>query len=364
MVLSTLQKYAERELTNAYLLELDYKDEFPHAVLEALYGDVGLHLLFIPEEFDGMGGGAYDIYRVSEVMAGIDLGIGTGVLATFLGSDPITVGGTPEQQANWMGRIAEEGILVAYGATEPQAGSDLGSLKTKAVPVVEDGKVVGYKISGRKQWISNGAVATLYTILANAPGGPTWFVVEKGAEGFSQGKPEDKHGIRASNTAALFLEEVYVPLDSLVGLVEGQGLVQAQAVFGYTRLMVAAFGLGEVDIAAAAAKGSAPDTNTDRMSPRWIEFMRFQIDRNRALYEEALPGVALLHADGRFAIGGAAELYRAILDDIEEHGYDVFSRRAHTDGWEKLRSLPGIWWRARLGYAGRQSAVGGPPEQP
>ncbi|HSN73658.1 MAG TPA: acyl-CoA dehydrogenase family protein [Anaerolineae bacterium] len=243
-VLTTLHKYADKKLTNEFLLELDHKDEFPQDVLDELYQDIGLHLLFIPEEMDGMGGGAYDIYRVSEAMAGIDLGIATGVLATFLGTDPITVGGTPEQQQRWMGRIAEEGLLVAYGATEPQAGSDLGSLKTKAVPVLEDGQVVGYKISGRKQWISNGAVATLYTILANAPGGPTWFVVEKGAEGFSQGKAEDKHGIRASNTAALFLEEVYVPVDSLVGGVEGQGLVQAQAVFGYTRLMVAAFGLG------------------------------------------------------------------------------------------------------------------------
>ena len=69
-------------------------------------------------------------------------------------------------------------------------------------------------------------------------------MVERGAEGFSQGKPEDKHGIRASNTAALFLEDVYVDADRLVGGVEGQGLAQAQAVFGYTRLMVAAFGLG------------------------------------------------------------------------------------------------------------------------
>jgi alkylation response protein AidB-like acyl-CoA dehydrogenase len=246
-VITTLHKYAEKKLTNEYLLELDHNDEFPQEVLDELYQDIGLHLLFIPEELGGMGGGAYDIYRVSEVMASIDLGIATGVLATFLGSDPITVGGTPEQQANWMGRIAEEGLLVAYGATEPQAGSDLGSLKTKAVPVVDadgSGKVVGYKLSGRKQWISNGGVATLYTILANAPGGPTWFVIERGAEGFSQGKREDKHGIRASNTAALFLEDVYVPAEDLVGLVEGQGLAQAQAVFGYTRLMVAAFGLG------------------------------------------------------------------------------------------------------------------------
>ncbi|MFN8499611.1 MAG: acyl-CoA dehydrogenase family protein, partial [Anaerolineae bacterium] len=149
MILSTLQEYAERELTPEYLLELDYKDEFPTRVLEDLYGpNVGLHLLFIPEEYGGLGGGAYDIYRVSEAMAAIDLGIATGVLATFLGTDPITVGATEEQKKLWMGRIADEGLLVAYGATEPQAGSDLGSLTTKAVAVEEDGKIVGYKING------------------------------------------------------------------------------------------------------------------------------------------------------------------------------------------------------------------------
>jgi alkylation response protein AidB-like acyl-CoA dehydrogenase len=246
MMLSTLNKYAGRKLTPAYLLELDCKDEFPHKVLEELYdpAQLGLHLLFIPEEYGGLGGGAYDIYRVSEVMAGIDLGVATGVLATFLGSDPITVGGTPEQQKYWMGKVAEEGLLIAYGATEPQAGSDLASLVTRADPVDEDGKLSGYRLNGRKQWISNGGVADLYTVLAVAPGGPSWFILERGAAGFTQGKPEDKHGIRASNTAALYLDDVFVPADHLVGGVEGQGLIQAQAVFGYTRLMVGAFGLG------------------------------------------------------------------------------------------------------------------------
>jgi alkylation response protein AidB-like acyl-CoA dehydrogenase len=133
---------------------------------------------------------------------------------------------------------------MAYGATEPQAGSDLAALVTKAIPVQDNGTVKGYKISGRKQWISNGGVADIYSILANAPGGPSWFVVERGAEGFQSGKPEDKHGIRASNTAALFLEDVYVPADRLLGGAEGHGLADAQAVFGYTRLMVGAFGLG------------------------------------------------------------------------------------------------------------------------
>lgn len=244
-ILSTLNKYAEKKLTPEFLLKLDHEDRFPNEVLADLYNNIGLHLVFIDEEDDGLGGGAYDVYRVSEAMAGIDVGIATGVLATFLGADPIVVGGTPEQKHYWMSRIANEGLLVAYGATEPQAGSDLAQLKTKAVPVLnEDGTVKGYNITGRKQWISNGGVAEIYTILAAAPGGPSWFVVEKDAPGFTKNKPEDKHGIRASNTAALFLEDVYVDADRLMGGVEGQGLAQAQAVFGYTRLMVAAFGLG------------------------------------------------------------------------------------------------------------------------
>ncbi len=243
MVISTLRDYAERELKPERLLALDRDNEFPEQVGRDLYQELGLHLLFLPEEYGGMGGGAFDIYRVSEVLAAIDLGIATSVLATFLGTDPIVVGGTPEQKQRWMGRIAQEGLLVAYGATEPQAGSDLTSLKTTAVPIEVDGKP-HYKINGAKQWISNGGVASIWTILAQAPKGGSWFVVEKGTPGLTPGKHEDKHGIRASNTTPLYLEDVIVPAENLVGGVEGQGFAQAQAVFGYTRLMVAAFGLG------------------------------------------------------------------------------------------------------------------------
>jgi len=243
MIISTLRDYAERELKPERLLELDRLNEFPEQVHRDLYGDIGLHLLFIPEEFGGMGGGAHDIYRVSEVLARIDLGIATSILATFLGSDPITVGGTPEQKTKWMGRIAEGGLLVAYGATEPQAGSDLTSLKTRATPIVHEGRP-SYALDGQKQWISNGGVAAMWLILADAPGGASWFVVERGTPGLTPGKHEDKHGIRASNTTALFLDNVIIPAENLVGGVEGLGFAQAQAVFGYTRLMVASFGLG------------------------------------------------------------------------------------------------------------------------
>ncbi len=242
----SLKEFAKKRLPDQELIALDARDECPLEIVRHMCSPekLGIQLLFIPEEYGGFGGGAFDVYCVCEEMARIDLGIATAVLATFLGSDPITVGATPEQKKLWLSRIAEEGLLFAYGATEPDAGSDLGALQTTADRVEKDGRVVGYKINGSKQWISNGGIAGAYSVLANTVAGPSWFIVERGAAGFTQGKPEDKHGIRTSNTAALSFSDVYVDADRLVGGVEGQGLLQAQAVFGYTRLMVAAFGLG------------------------------------------------------------------------------------------------------------------------
>ncbi len=244
--LKSLKEFAKKRLPDETLIELDERDECPIEIVRDMCSPdkLGIQLLFIPEEFGGMGGGTFDVYCICEEMARIDLGIATSVLATFLGSDPITVGATPEQKKIWLSRIADEGLLFAYGATEPEAGSDLGALRTTADPVLQDGRVAGYKINGNKQWISNGGVAGAYTVLANTPSGPSWFIVEKGAKGFTHDEPEDKHGIRLSNTAALAFNDVYVDADRLIGGIPGQGLIQAQAVFGYTRLMVAAFGLG------------------------------------------------------------------------------------------------------------------------
>ena len=101
-----------------------------------------------------------------------------------------------------------------------------------------------------------------------------------------------------------------------------------------------AFGLSEEDVEAG------------RVDNRWRAFMRFQIARARRLYQEALPGVALLHRDGRFAIAAAGELYRGILDQIEANDYNVFTRRAALGAAGKLRRLPGIWLRARMAKRG------------
>lgn len=245
MVLETLRKIERDRLSLETRLEMDREGDFPEELIRFMLGpDIGLHLIFIPEEYGGLGASAVQIARISEEMAKIDMAIATSFLAICLGMDPIRVAGTEEQKEKYIRRIAEEGLIVGYGITEPEAGSNVQALKTKAERVLDDkGNIKGYKMNGQKQFITNGGVADLFTILADTPDGPSFFIVEKGAGGLSAGKHEDKHGIRASNTASLTLEDVYVPAEDLIGGAEGLGLKQANRVFGYTRLMVATFGL-------------------------------------------------------------------------------------------------------------------------
>jgi alkylation response protein AidB-like acyl-CoA dehydrogenase len=318
LTLEAIREFAAERLPDEKLLELDHDDEFPVEIVRDMCGDaLGIQLLFIEEAYDGMGGGAYDVYRVCEEMARIDLGVATGVLATFLGSDPIVFGGSEEQKKRWLTRIANEGLLMAYAATEPEAGSDLGALRTTASPVLEDGETVGYRINGGKQWISNGGFADLYSVLALAPGGPSWFVVEKGADGLNPGHPEDKHGIRASNTAAISFDDVRVGVADLVGDVEGQGLTQAQAVFGYTRLMVAAFGLGAgwaaldraIPYSVERIQGGTPLAEKSGYTHKLIVPHAVRLEASRAFIEETAERIDA--GEGTLNTEGAISKYLA-----------------------------------------------------
>ena len=246
IVLDTLGLVRKRLLPKEKILELDKKEEFPEDIIREMMGpDIGLQLLFIPEEYGGMGGGARDSCALTREMAKICLGVATAFFAIQLGADPIMFAATEEQKEKWLGKIAEGDALVAYAVTEAEAGSNLAALKTKAQPVRnDDGQITGYVITGTKQFISNGGYADFITVLAKTEEGPTFFIVEKGMEGFHQGKGEEKHGIRASNTSPLTFTDVFVPVENLLGGVPGNGLKQANLVFGHTRLMVAAMGLG------------------------------------------------------------------------------------------------------------------------
>lgn len=246
LIVDTLKDFTDRNTPLGRRMQWDETDTCPADVVRAMLGpEVGLHLPFIPAEYGGMGGGAYDIYRLSCEFAQIDLGLATSMLAVALGTDPIRVGCTPAQKERWLPRIAGEGLIVAYAVTEPEAGSNVQNVQTQARRITDaDGKVTHYSLTGVKQFISNGSIADLYTVLAKAPDGPSFFIVERGTHGLTPGKHEIKHGIRLSDTAQVLFDDVVVPADQLIGGKEGEGLRQANEVFGFTRLMVAAFGLG------------------------------------------------------------------------------------------------------------------------
>jgi alkylation response protein AidB-like acyl-CoA dehydrogenase len=251
MVLDTVSQLKKRLLTKERILEFDRKEIFPEDVIREMLGpEIGLQLLMIPEAYGGLGGGARDSCAITREMAKICLGITTAFFAIQLGADPLIVGATEEQKKKWLGKIAAGEALVAYAVTEPDAGSNVAALKTKAEPVTDAaGRITGYRINGNKQFISTGGYADFITVLADAPEGPTFFVMEKDTPGYQRGKGEEKHGIRASNTSPLTFSDAFVPLENLIGGVPGQGLKQANAVFGYTRLMVASMALGGGDAA-------------------------------------------------------------------------------------------------------------------
>ncbi len=344
MMLDALGEFVAHSLTPAMQLQLDHDDVCPEDIVRAMSdpNTLGVQLVFVPEAYGGMDGGAFDSYRVCEVMARHDIGLATAVFATFLGSDPILFGATEAQKQRWLGAIAEQGLVFAYGATEPEAGSDLGAMKTTAARIEQDGVITGYRINGAKQWISNGSIADVVTILARTPDGPSWFVVPRETPGLTAAHPEDKHGLRLSNTAALFLDDVEVPADHLVGEVEGKGLIQAQQVFGYTRLMVAAFGLGggweALDRAIAYSlerkQGGSPLAEKQGFTHKLIVPHAVRLEAARSYVEETADridrGLGLdgaLNTEGAIAKLMATEAGNAAADAaIQAHGGYGYTR--------------------------------------
>ncbi len=312
MVLDTIGQLKKRLLTKEKIFEYDQKEIFPEDTIREMLGpEIGLQLLMIPEEYGGMGGGARDSCAATREMAKICLGITTAFFALQLGADPLIVGGTAEQKEKWLGQIAEGNALVAYAVTEPDAGSNVVAIKTKADPVTNDtGEIIGYNINGNKQFISTGLYADFITVLANTPEGATFFVMEKGTEGYSAGKGEEKHGIRASNTSPLTFTDAFVPVENLIGGIPGHGIKQASKVFGYTRLMVAAMALGGAEAALAIAIPYAKER---------IQFKTSLSEKQGYTHKLIIPHVVRLAAADAF-VAEVAERLDAGGHDLEVEG--------------------------------------------
>ncbi|MBM3439569.1 MAG: acyl-CoA dehydrogenase [Bacteroidetes bacterium] len=204
-------------------------------------GELGLLGTSAPEEFGGLGKDFITSTIVNEALGG-GHSFSVAIAAhTGIGTLPILYFGTPEQKAKYIPKLASGEWKGAYGLTEPNSGSDALSAKTTA-RLSEDGK--HYILNGQKCWITNGGFADVYTVFAKIDGKDfTAFIVERGAEGFSQGPEEKKMGIKGSSTVQLYFQDCKVPVENLLGEI-GKGHVIAFNILNIGRLKLCAAAIG------------------------------------------------------------------------------------------------------------------------
>lgn len=213
--------------------------------------DIGFCSLEIPEEYGGMGQDYYTVVAVYEELAKVDAGFATAVAASGLGLKPILQHGNEAQKKLYAEYLTGERVskkapcsgYCAFCLTEPDAGSDASNSKTVARKVGDE-----YIIDGTKCFITNGGVASVFTVFAvtdktKGVKGISAFIVERDREGVSIGKEEDKMGIRLSNTTEVIFQDVHIPADHLVGE-EGKGFIYAMQTLDLARPMVAALSVG------------------------------------------------------------------------------------------------------------------------
>jgi len=221
----------------------DRTAEFPIEILRKAQ-QIGLIGLNIPEAYGGAGASVLDECIVAEELAYGCSGISTAMNINNLASLPISLGGSEQQKAYWLGeRMVGKGEFAAYCVTEPAAGSNVVGMQTRA-----ERRNGHYVLNGSKTFISNASYADFYTVFAvTTPGaghrGISCFVVERNSPGLSVSKPFDKLGQRAADTAQITFENVEVPAENMLGA-EGSGFLLAMRVFDHSRPPTAAGAVG------------------------------------------------------------------------------------------------------------------------
>ncbi|MBI4283337.1 MAG: acyl-CoA dehydrogenase family protein [Chloroflexi bacterium] len=213
--------------------ELDENEEFPWDIIKDL-ANSDLFRIFIPEEYEGLGGGCLDLCLVVEELSRVCAAVAVSYAAVDLGVTPLLEYGTEKQKRKYLPDVAAGKRLAAFALTEPTAGSDASAIRTTAERVSG-----GYLLNGTKQFITNGGEAELYTVIAltdQARGarGASAILVEKDTPGFSFGRKEKKLGIRASATRELIFKNCLVPEENIIGK-EGMGFIVTMRLFDKSR---------------------------------------------------------------------------------------------------------------------------------
>lgn len=303
---AALQQVA-REMANEHLMpraaQVDAEHEFPQESLDAVVR-AGLHAVGIPERFGGQGGDILASVVVAEELARACATTQQVAGGNELFAWPLLLGGSQDLCARYLPPLGAGTQLGAFALTEPEAGSDVGALSTRARPV--DG---GWRVKGTKRWITNAGRADVYVLFAKTDPeagarGISAFVLEAGDEGLAIGGLERKMGLRGSPTAELYLDDVFLPTDRLIGE-PGQGLQLALSTLDRTRVVVAAQAVGIAQGALDYATGYVRQ--------------RQQFGKPIATFQ----GVQFMLADMQIAIRAARALTYGAAVEAEEASADM-----------------------------------------
>ncbi len=283
--------------------ELDEKGEFPWDIMDTL-AQSDFFGLYIPEEYGGFGRGGFELVLVIEELSRACLGVSTTFAANALGTYPILLYGSKEQKERYLPDIALGKRLVAFALTEANAGSDASGVQTTA-------RLEGneYVLNGTKQWITNGGDAEIYTVIAmtdksKGARGASAFIVEKGTDGFSFGKKENKMGIRSSSTTELIFEDCRIPKENIIAR-QGMGFVVAMKTLDKSRIGVGAQGVGVAQGALEAAASYAKERHQFGHSIISIQAVQHMLADMATRIEAAR---ALVYAVSKFIDTGAKDV--------------------------------------------------------
>ncbi|MFB7637059.1 acyl-CoA dehydrogenase family protein [Streptomyces sp. NPDC056149] len=252
MLRESVRSLAEAKIA-PFAAAVDEEARFPQEALDALVAN-DLHAVHVPEAYGGAGADALATVIVIEEVARVCASSSLIPAVNKLGSLPVILSGGEELKKKYLAPLAQGDAMFSYCLSEPDAGSDAAGMKTKAV---RDGDF--YVLNGVKRWITNAGESEFYTVMAvtdpeKRSKGISAFVVEKGDEGVSFGAPEKKLGIKGSPTREVYLDNVRIPADRMIGD-EGTGFATAMKTLDHTRITIAAQALGIAQGALDYAKG-------------------------------------------------------------------------------------------------------------